>query len=276
MAILLLHPRPIGGPILHQGLREVWLPVSFFRALAIPLAPAWGLTAIEVIYLTALALALLGLFTRTSCAVACIVGLYLLGLPHNMGKINHDSGVVPFLLLILAVARSGDAWSIDAIIRRRRARSTGIAPPPIPAGEYRWPVRMVWLLTSWVFLAAAWSKLSTSGLAWVTSDSMSNTLLMHAYLGDAPSHAALWLSQQKGLCHAMAAVALASEAAVPLAMFSATLRALIIPALALTLLGFMLLGFTPVPFFALLAFWVPWDRLAYALSAEHGLPPASQ
>ena len=272
LAVLLMHPRPTGGEKLHRALSETWMPIELFQALDLPLVSVGQLTAMDWVYTATLITGMVGLLTRTSCAVACVVGLYLLGVPHNLGKINHDSGVIPFLLLILAVARSGDAWSVDALIRRwRRRRHTG-PPADIPLAEYHWPVRMVWLLTSWVFFAAAYSKLSASGLRWVFSDSMANTLLMHAYTGSSEaSPIALWLSGHPWLCSVLAGCSLLFEAATPIAMFSARARAVVIPGLVLVLGGFLVLGFTPVPFFAMLAFWVPWDQLGRALARARSL-----
>jgi hypothetical protein len=269
LAVLLLHPRPVGGEKLHRALSETWMPIWLFDVLDLPLVSVGALTAMEWVYTTALVTGMLGLLTRTSCGVACAVGLYLLGVPHNLGKINHDSGVIPFLLLILSAARSGDAWSLDALARRWRARRRGGSaggPALVAPAEYHWPVRMVWLLTSWVFIAAAYSKLSASGLAWVFSDSMANTLLMHAYTGAEAAPVALWLSRRPWLCSVLAGASLLFEAAVPLAMFSARARAVVIPGLGLVLAGFLALGFTPVPFFAMLAFWVPWGRAGRLLA----------
>ena len=271
LAVLLLHPRPIGGDKLHRALSETWMPIPLFQALDLPLVPARVLGAMDWAYTAALVTGLVGLLTRTSCALACIVGLYLLGVPHNLGKVNHDSGVVPFLLLVMAASRSGDSWSVDALLRhwRRHRDPPGRRPPAgVPAAEYHWPVRMVWLLTAWVFFAAAYSKLSSSGLAWVFSDNMANTLLMHAYTSGEPVPVALWLSGHGWLCRLLAAGSVLFEGAVPLAMFSKWARAVVIPGLAAVLAGFLVLGFTPVPFFAMLVFWVPWDAIGRRLLAS--------
>jgi len=76
-------------------------------------------------------------------------------------------GLLPFsvpvlaAMAILAVSRCGAAWSLDRLIARARGKSK-----PDPSGEYRWPVRAVWLILSPVSFAAGVSKLRHGGRAW--------------------------------------------------------------------------------------------------------------
>ena len=94
---------------------------------------------------------------------------------------RYASDAMVLTMLILALSRCGDAWSLDAVIRRRR----GVAEPAA-SGEYRWPVRMVWLLLSIVFCAAGASKLVRSGFEWITSDHFALTLIQAHYYEQKP------------------------------------------------------------------------------------------
>ena len=139
--------------------RAFWQPIWIFEKFRIPVLGADALFAGEIIWKIALAMACVGFLTRFSTATAFVLGIYLLGLRHNWGKVNHDDPVPVFIMLILALSRCGDALSLDALIFRKRN-----APEPLPleSGEYRWPIRVVWLLLSMAFLNAAIAKLRKS------------------------------------------------------------------------------------------------------------------
>jgi len=121
--------------------RSFYDPVWPFEKFHIPILrdPYLGLAAAA--WKAALLLACAGFLTRFSTAIAFVLGAYLIGLPYNFGKTDHMTAIVVFTLGFFALSHAGDAFSIDALIRRRFRR----IPPPAPSGEYRWPVRAVWL-----------------------------------------------------------------------------------------------------------------------------------
>ena len=134
-----------------------WFPIPLFRHFHLRLLDASILRALDVVWLVAVALACVGWMTRASTWVALVVGVYLVGLPHNFGKIYHSDAVVLFVLAALALSRCGDAYSIDAWRRRRRGD-----PAPAPSGEYRWPIRVGWLVWVLLYSAAGISKSATA------------------------------------------------------------------------------------------------------------------
>ena len=97
------------------------------------------------------------------------VGAYLMGLPHNFGQTQHFDTLVVFASGALALSRAGDACSFDGLIAAARGRS--LSPPP-DDGEYRWPIRFVWVAMALIFCAAGVSKLRHSGLEWIFSDNL--------------------------------------------------------------------------------------------------------
>jgi hypothetical protein len=153
------------------------LPPSFyntlplFRLLYIPILSVKHLAILEALFKLGLLGACIGRFTRLSTFTAAITGSYLLAVPNNFGRAGHGDGVIIILLWVLAFSHCGDARSLD----RRFAR----VPPPPRSGEYTWPIRMVWVLMSFVYFGAGYTKLHASGLAWVTSDNMAMTFLAH-------------------------------------------------------------------------------------------------
>ena len=62
----------------------------------------------------------LGVLSRVSMPIAAVLGLYLLGLPHNFGQTYHFDAMIVIAIGILACSRAGDALSIDQAMRRWR------------------------------------------------------------------------------------------------------------------------------------------------------------
>lgn len=235
-----------------------WMPIPLFRWFGIPVFPLHILSALGVVWKVALLTTMVGLWTRPSAAVACLVGGYLLGLPQNFGKTHHSTTIIPLILLIFTASRCGDAWSMDRLMQRAQRPHES----PAPSGEYTWPIRLVWLLTALVFFAAGVAKLRHAGLAWVTTDSMANILLSHHYQGHEPhGRIGLLLAGNPWAYKSMAAAAMLAETLVPLALFNRMARCVLIPGLFAMLLAFpYLFGFTFVAFYSLFIFWIPWDR----------------
>jgi hypothetical protein len=189
-----------------------WMPTHAFALLGLPLASAATLEWFHVFWLLSLALGAIGLLTRGSTALACVLGFYLTGLAQCFGKINHNDTVVPLLLMVLAMSRCGDAFSVDAWLATRRAARAGGKHERPASGAYTWPIRAVWLLTGLVFFAAGLSKLRNGGLAWITGDNMRHILLKHHYPGFAPvTRIGLVLAEHAWITKPMAAFGMGME-----------------------------------------------------------------
>jgi len=239
-----------------------WNPIWWFRILGLH-QPSRGLVEVlQVIWRLALAASCVGIFTRAATSIAFAVGAYLLGLLYCFGGSGHSKAIVVFAMGGLALSRCGDAVSLDRLRRARR----GI-PPPQDSGEYRWPVRLVWVAMALAFLGAGISKLRHSGLGWFASDTLAILLVRANYPLVRQSNApmtdwGMWLARHPALCRSLGAGSLAVELAFPLALVSRRLR----PLLVLGALG-MQLGITAVmgPDFDVFIwsylFWVPWDRV---------------
>ena len=84
-------------------------------------------------------------------------------------------------LLFLTWSRWGDAWSVDAWLRRDRP-TRSVAPQ-----EYGYTVWMPSLILGVVFLASAEVKLEESGLAWIY-----NGTVKYHFLSDSPDAVVDW------------------------------------------------------------------------------------
>jgi len=117
----------------------------------------------EWVFLTASALAVVGLLSRVSACVAALLSVYLLGLPNYFLKIDYGYHAVVLCALILAVSACGDALSLDRLLLRWR----GYAAPPLTAA-YTAPVRFCWLILGTVYLFPGLWKLWESGDLWIS------------------------------------------------------------------------------------------------------------
>jgi hypothetical protein len=236
----------------------LWMPLPLFSALHLdPLQP-FALGVLQAVWRIALALCSVGLFTRVSMIVAAALGFYLLGLPHNFGHTFHVDALLVIAMTILACSRAGDAYSIDALLARGARRHT-----PAASGEYTWPIRMIWLAMSLVFLAAGIAKLRWGGVAWITSDNLRIVLMRAVYhVSDADpwTDAGLWIAARPWLTHVLAGSAVLIELAFIASLFHPVARAVCVPAAFFLLVGIRaLMGPRFAPFMVAYVFWVPWD-----------------
>lgn len=164
-------------------------------------------------------------------------------------------------LLILSFARCGDALTVDGALRRVAARAPRSAPPDDPA--YRWPLVLVQVLFCQIYFFAGWSKLATTGWAWLEAGNIRGHLLvLNQALTAAPE--ASWgyaLARHPALCALVAWTGLAFEFAFPLVLFSDRARRVLVPlALAFHAANSLLfrIFFQDAP---LLLMFVRWDGL---------------
>jgi predicted DCC family thiol-disulfide oxidoreductase YuxK/uncharacterized membrane protein YphA (DoxX/SURF4 family) len=252
-----------------------WYPrVWFFSRLDLGILSPDALAAVQLIWRISLVLSCIGLLTRLSTAVSFALSLYILGLPHNFGTMYHYDTIVVLAMGVLAVSRCGDAWSIDALVRR--ARRPEVAGPPA-SGEYRWPIQLIRVVMALVFFAAGVAKVKNGGLEWVFSDNMSITLLQHHYHisnADPLISLGLVIAQYGWLASLLAAVSMVGEVAYPAALFSRRARAVLIPCIFGMQVGIrVLLGPTFNQYLICNLFWVPWARVGTALRRRIAAAP---
>jgi hypothetical protein len=261
----LLHDFSAWGDVSSALYQPIWL----FRTLHLPVFSTSVLVVMQAIWKLSLFMAAIGFLTTASCLTSAVLGLYLLGLPHNFGQIYHFDAAIVFTFGVLALSRCGDALSVDA---RRRASRHDSATVPLASGEYTWPIRLVWVTLSLVFFAAGVAKLWTSGFEWIASDHMALLLRRVQYhISDADpltnwgSH----IAEHPLLTRGLAATTLLVETAYPLALFRTPLRPVIVLAGIGLIVGIrLLMGPTFEHFLLLNAVWVPWDRVGARLRAR--------
>jgi hypothetical protein len=248
---------------------ELWQPIWLFAWLPGPPA-AEALAALQVGFLFALAMCCTGFCFRGAAIAAFVLSLAVYGLPNCFGKVNHAQTLSVFALAVFALSHAGRVWSVDAWFARRRC----VQPAPALSAEYQWPVRLLQALMATVFMAAGIAKLRESGLAWIYSDNMQNTLLEGYYIGrDLPTNLGLAVAQFPLLCQVLAGTSILLELTAPLALWSRPYRRFVIPGLFAMQLGIyltMAIGFWQ--FLALYVVWIEWNELAALVSRAAGNP----
>lgn len=242
----------------------LWQPIWLFERFNLPVLSAPMILALEIVWKASLVTSAIGLLTPVSIATSAVLGTYLLGLPHNFGQTYHFDAVLVLAFWILAFSRAGDAYSVDAAMRARRA---GLAPPP--SGEYRWPLQLVLVALSFVFFAAGFAKLTRTGLEWITSDHLGlllNRVQYHISDADPLVNWGVVLAGLPGAASLMALTTVVIETAYPVALFSRRLRApMVIAGVGLIVSIRLLMGPTFEHFLLINAFWVPWERVTRRL-----------
>lgn len=232
-----------------------WMPEQCwpFEYFDIPLLDPTTLKLMSIGWKVSLGLSCSGLLTRLSTVMSFALGFYLLGLPNCFGDLSHGDAATVLILGVMAIARSGDALSLDRAIWPQQVG---------PGEEYRWPVRTVWLILSTVFFAAGYAKLSLSGLGWAFSDNMSFILAEHRFPPEHPEALVpwgKWIARQSWLARGMGLGTLILETGYPLAMFSRRARFVLVPGMLLSVVGFrVLLGPSFFPLILCHVFWVRW------------------
>lgn len=120
-----------------------------------------ALTFLQVVLGASATMLLLGLRSNLSAWIATGAALLVMGVPQFFGKIDHYHHLVWFSAL-LAVSRSGDAWSLDATLARRRGEGVPIAPDQV----YALPLRIAMILIGLMYLFPGVWKIIIGGWAW--------------------------------------------------------------------------------------------------------------
>ena len=249
------------------GVSQVfWMPISLFAVSGVGVLSTAEIGALQALWKICLVFVCLGFFTRPSAATAAIVGTYLLGLQNSMGKTDHFDAIVLFVCAIFAVAKPSPVYSVDGWLRARSHNAALLNS----SGEYTWPIRAVWLTLSLIFFASGFAKIRNSGLAWITSDNMAVMLIKQHYWAsptDPVVNWGLWIASRPWLYHSIAALTLALELFYPLALISARIRAVIVPAMMATQIGIFLVMGPWFPQFLLAnVFWAPWTWVARSIT----------
>lgn len=160
---------------------RIWEPISALGTLRVPPPTPAVVAVLTWTALLGCCLALVRgrLLARTGGAVTLLAYGYLQLAENSFGKIDHDRQPLLIMLVVLTLAdvpRRGDA----------------------PSWRWGWPVQACRAALAVMLLAAAWSKLTVSGVEWVFSANLRNVLAAESLLFRDPalSGLALWVASE--------------------------------------------------------------------------------
>ena len=112
--------------------------------------------------------ALVGFATRTSLLLLTFGLWFFVSHMYSYADVHHTQAPFAIFLLALAFSPAGDSLSIDALIRRRRARGAGL-PTPITRSTdtAMWPLKLAHVVLAMTYFSTGISKLLVGGLRWM-------------------------------------------------------------------------------------------------------------
>lgn len=237
---------------------ELWMNVTPERRLRfLMVLPLGAERALYALLHVTLLCALLGLFPRVASFASGLLLYHFAPFETVIRTANPylRGFTIPCLgLLVMACARSGDAVTLPGLWRRRA--------PPEAAPAYRWPLALVQVFFCQIYFFAAYSKLFTTGWAWLEAGNIRGHLLVlnQALSADPVASWGYALARHPALCALVAWVGIAGEFAFPLVLVSERARRLLLPLAALFHVANSLLFRIFFQNVWLLLLFVDWDR----------------
>jgi hypothetical protein len=160
-----------------------------------------GLTFIYWVAMTAGVLAVIGLGTRPALLVYALCYGFFVSHAYSYGDVHHREVLYFFFVLALAFAPVADRLSIDALIRRLRARRAGLAEADTGLSDFAmWPLRLLHVLLAMTYFSTGATKLLSSGLQWMNGYTLQYAIFKNAIRRAAFPALGLWMSQHHTLC----------------------------------------------------------------------------
>jgi hypothetical protein len=160
----------------------------------LPIFPAPVAVAGYSVLVVCLIAVSIGWMTRAALIASAVLYLYFIPLD-MVSTLNKYTVLSGHALFLLSLSPCGSLWSVDALLKRRRAGTAATSRQRFPV----WPQRLIQLLVCIVYLAAAFTKLHTP--SFFTGDQLMYWLLtkttLNSPLGD-------WMSMYPALVPLMA------------------------------------------------------------------------
>ncbi|HEU4769393.1 MAG TPA: HTTM domain-containing protein [Pyrinomonadaceae bacterium] len=228
------------------------LPWSFYDRLLTP----GGMTILKWAMVLLLLLSTIGFLTTVSTKTSLLLVVFYQGLVRSFGHFNHDEMLAVYCLAVLAFTPCGDAFSIDARLRRAKRER--------PLWAYAYPILLMQMLMAWVYFSSALIKLRVAGLDYLSPDNLPALAILHSLdnLHDTHFRLAFWLPQVRSDLPVVVAVVLLWELVFPLAVFWKRVRWWILGVgvlFHLSTLFFMNIFFPHQ--LALYLIFINWDRV---------------
>jgi hypothetical protein len=142
--------------------------------------------------------ALVGCRTRTALFLLALGEWVFVSHAYSYGDVHHNQALFAIFLLALAFSPAGESLSIDALLRRRRAR-TGGEPVEAPRSDLAmWPLKLAHVLLALTYFSTGITKLLVGGFRWMNGYTLQISVMSDAIPGNLPL--GIWLAQHHTLC----------------------------------------------------------------------------
>jgi hypothetical protein len=207
-------PSLIGFPVL-------WETVPVARRIRFLLIENAGVEhALWVLLHIVLMLALFGIASRWSCLASAVL-LYHFAPMETMFRNGN-----PYL--------RGFTLPVIGFVILAASASAGRLRASPPAGwQHRWPLALMQCVIASLYVFAAYSKVVTSGFAWVQPVNIHNYLLAIGQMDGSTTPLSLAIARHPLLCGVTAVGGILLECAVPAALFSRRAALMLVPVLVL-------------------------------------------
>jgi Vitamin K-dependent gamma-carboxylase len=193
-----------------------------------------------------------GAWFRVSGPAFAVLLLVLTTYRSSWGRLLYFENLMVLHVVIVGLACSADAWSLD-VRRRRYQRSTG------DSASYGWPVRLAAAVTVLTYVLAGVAKLRIGGIDWMVGDTLRNHVAFSAarldVLGATPSPLARPAVGQSWVFPPLAVATVLVEVGAPVALLGGRVRTVWVVAAWSMHVGIAALMFVVFPYpLALVAF----------------------
>lgn len=250
------------------GPEELWIPIAFFESLGFVHPPSPGLLSyLTTAWCLSMMTSAIGLLTRISTGVSFLTSFYLLAVEQSYGHTHHRFNLVVQVMLVLALCRCGDAFSLDSLYRKRRGHLK------ISQGRhYGWPKRLIQILFVYMFFAAGVTKVWRSkGQIYGLMTYVMSWRLIHT----GPSQWSMQkdildvFNQTPFLRHCAGIGTLILELGAPLALRNSWSGHVMLVALCLfQFVVYLVMGIKFFEYLGVYAFFINWSRLFESLKSQ--------
>jgi hypothetical protein len=120
---------------------------------------------------------------------------------YSYGDVHHREVLYFLFILALAFSPAGQRLSIDALIRRWRARRAGLAESSTQQSALAmWPLKFLHVLLSITYFSTGVTKLLAGGLQWINGYTLQFAIFKNAIRRAAYPEFGLWMAHQHTLC----------------------------------------------------------------------------
>ncbi len=181
-----------------------------------------GMLTFKCLMVISLGAATLGCFTSLATKSSALLFIFYEGVVRSFGHFNHDEMPAVYILVVLALAPSGDAFSLDRLRGKTRLRWSEIV--------YGYPILLMRVLLAWSYFSSALIKLRVAGLGYLSADNLPALAIEHSLdnLHDTQYKLAFSLPQVSKYTPIFVGLALAWELLFPLAIFFRRARFIIL------------------------------------------------